>query len=256
MNVVAGREPRPPSQTAAARATLIVREMLLQGRFQPGEWIREVPLAKQLGVTRVPLRLALERMAHEGLLELRPRRGFVVARFSTQDAYDAIELRGLLEGTAARLSAERLKDVRDLAPLEKASREMVALIGCSTLTLSTLESYIDLNATFHAALLELSRSRMLRQAIRHVCALPFASPNAFLAGQHGSSDLRDLFLIAADQHCGIVEAIASREGRRAEFLAREHARIARRTLENVLKASHTARFSTPRGLSLISPDLS
>ena len=88
---------------------LVLREMLLEGHFQPGERIREVPLAAELGVSRIPLRLVLERLAHEGLLEVRPTRGFVVQRFSTTDIYDAIELRGLLEGMAARLTAEKVR---------------------------------------------------------------------------------------------------------------------------------------------------
>ena len=98
-----GSEAKASSQTA--RAVLSLREMLVQGRFRPGERIREVPLAAELKVSRIPLHLALERLAHEGFLEIRPTRGFVVQRFSTEDIYDAIELRGLLEGAAARLAA-------------------------------------------------------------------------------------------------------------------------------------------------------
>src|SRR5258707_15174411 len=85
------------SQTA--RATLALREMLVQGQFHAGERMREIPLAKQLGVSRIPLRLALERLAHEGFLEIRPTRGFIAQQFSIVDIYDAIELRGSIEGT-------------------------------------------------------------------------------------------------------------------------------------------------------------
>src|SRR5437763_4139685 len=90
------------SQTS--RATLALRDMLLEGRFQPGERIREVPLAAELGVSRIPLRLVLQRLAHEGLLAVRSTRGFVVQNFSAIDIYEAIELRGVLEGMAARLA--------------------------------------------------------------------------------------------------------------------------------------------------------
>ncbi len=84
----------PDSQTA--RATLSLRELLLEGRFQPGEAIlQQVPLAAELSVSRSPLRIALERLSHEGLLEVRPTTGFVVAEFSANDIYDAIELRAL-----------------------------------------------------------------------------------------------------------------------------------------------------------------
>jgi GntR family transcriptional regulator, vanillate catabolism transcriptional regulator len=224
---------RASSQTA--RATLALREMLVKGEFRPGERIREVPLAAKLNVSRIPLHLALERLAHEGFLEVRRTRGFVVQQFSTEDIYDAIELRGLLEGAAARLASHRLKDLRDLEPMKEASREILQLVRRRKLTVEAFRQYIGLNEKFHAALLDLSRSRMLRRSVEQACSLPFASPGAFLERQFISSDLHELFLISADQHCRIVEAIANRDGLRAEMLTREHAQVARRNLEDALK---------------------
>ncbi len=228
-----GAESRSSSQTA--RATLALREMLVQGLFRPGERIREVPLAAQLEVSRIPLHLALERLAHEGFLQIRPTRGFVVQGFSTEDIYDAIELRGLLEGAAARLATEKLRDVKDLEPMQEASQDILALVRRRKLTMEAFSRYIELNAKFHNALLDLSGSRMLRRAIEQACSLPFASPSAFLRRQFISPELQEIFLISADQHCAIVDAIAKREGMRAEILTREHARIARRNLEDALK---------------------
>jgi GntR family transcriptional regulator, vanillate catabolism transcriptional regulator len=240
--------PRASAQTATARATLALRQMLVQGRFQPGEWIREVPLAKELKVTRFPLHLALERLAREGFLEVRPNRGFVTARFSIEDIYESIDVRGLLEGAAARLATQRMKDVGDLGSMRKASSEMLELVRHSRLTIHTLETYIRLNATFHTTLLDLSESRMLRRSIEQLCALPFASPEAFLEAQCISLDSRELFLIAADEHCRIVEAISNRDGARAEALAREHARIARRNLESALRNRNVAPDEAARSL--------
>ena len=121
-----GSKSKASSQTA--RAVLSLREMLVQGRFRPGERIREVPLAAELKVSRIPLHLALERLAHEGFLEIRPTRGFVVQRFSTEDIDDAIELRGLLEGAAARLAAERFKHPSELTTLQTTSYEILTLV--------------------------------------------------------------------------------------------------------------------------------
>lgn len=237
-------QPSSKASSQTARATLALREMLVKGQFRPGERIREVPLAAQLNVSRIPLHLALERLAHEGFLEVRPTRGFVVQQFSTEDIYDAIELRGLLEGAAARLAAQRFKDIRDLEPLQEASREIQALVRRPKLNVDAFKRYIGLNEKFHAALLNLSRSRMLRRAVEQACTLPFASPSAFLErhfvvarseAMGASGALRELFLIAADQHRNIVEAIANRDGMRAEMLTREHALVARRNLEEALK---------------------
>jgi GntR family transcriptional regulator, vanillate catabolism transcriptional regulator len=246
------RNPKTPGSASkassqTARAVLSLREMLVQGRFRPGERIREVPLAAELKVSRIPLHLALERLAHEGFLEIRPTRGFVVQRFSTEDIYDAIELRGLLEGSAARLAAERFKHPSELSALQAISYEILTLVRHTRkLTMETFNLYIDLNARFHSGLLDLSHSRMLHRAIQQACSLPFASPSAFLKRQYVSTDLWELFLISADQHCGIVDAILNRDvvdailnrdAMRAEILTREHARVARRNLEDALRNS-------------------
>jgi len=249
-----GSKSKASSQTA--RAVLSLREMLVQGRFRPGERIREVPLAAELKVSRIPLHLALERLAHEGFLEIRPTRGFVVQRFSTEDIDDAIELRGLLEGAAARLAAERFKHPSELTTLQTTSYEILTLVRrAKKLTMETFNLYIDLNARFHAGLLDLSRSRMLRRAIQQACTLPFASPSAFLKRQYISPDLWELFLISADQHCGIVDAIANRQGMRAEVLAREHARVARRNLEDALRNSELPADMAGAKLIELSPSI-
>src|SRR5581483_1786758 len=91
------------SQTG--RTLLNLRGMLLRGDFQPGERLSELPLVARLGVSRTPIRLALDRLAHEGLLEASPTGGFVVRSFTIEDVWDAIETRGVLEGAAARLAA-------------------------------------------------------------------------------------------------------------------------------------------------------
>ena len=228
------------SQTG--RAALVLREMLLEGRFQPGERIREVPLAAELGVSRIPLRLVLERLAHEGLLEVLPTRGVVVQRFSTDDIYEAIELRGLMEGMAARLAAEKLEDPAAGAELLAVNQELLVLVQRRQLTLEYLERYMDLNAKFHAEILRLSNCRMLERAIEHVCSLPFASPSAFVRRQYIAPESWELFHIAIDQHRGIADAIMNRETARAETLAREHARVARRNLESALKNGEIAKF--------------
>src|SRR5438128_8612345 len=91
-----------------------LRGMILKGSFQAGERISELPLVAMLGVSRTPIRLALERLAHEGLLESYPTGGFVVRGFTLEDVWDSIEIRGNLEGMAAQLAAERLTSDADL----------------------------------------------------------------------------------------------------------------------------------------------
>src|SRR6266545_5569925 len=112
------------SQTA--RALVRVREMLLRGEVTRGERISELPLVARLGMSRTPIRLALERLAHVGLLEATATGGFAVREFTIADVCDAIEVRGVLEGTAARLAAERLRDPAELEPARRFSQQMDA----------------------------------------------------------------------------------------------------------------------------------
>jgi GntR family transcriptional regulator of vanillate catabolism len=233
-------DPQGGSQTA--RATLSLRELLLEGKFQPGERIREVPLAEEMGVSRIPLRIALERLANEGLLEVRRTTGFVVPEFSVDDIYDSIQLRGLLEGTAARLAAERVKDAREVAALHALSYEMIALVQRRTLTLECLAMYIDLNVQFHTELVRLSGSRILRRALEHVSSLPFASPSSFLRRHYLAPQFRDMFLLALDHHRGVADAIANHDGERAERIMREHASLAWRNLEFALQSHELTKF--------------
>jgi len=82
------------SSSQTGRTVLKLREMLLRGEFQPGERLSELPLVARLGVSRTPIRLALDRLAHEGLLEIAPSGGFVARAFTLTEVYDAIEMRG------------------------------------------------------------------------------------------------------------------------------------------------------------------
>ena len=93
------------SRSQTERVVLTLREMLLRGDFKPGERLTELSLVPLLGASRTPVRLALDRLAHEGLLEAQETTGFRVRAFALDDIWDAIEVRGVLEGTAARMAA-------------------------------------------------------------------------------------------------------------------------------------------------------
>jgi GntR family transcriptional regulator of vanillate catabolism len=221
----------PNSQTVKAKLGL--RELVLNGAFKPGERVSELRLVEQLGVSRTPLRLALMTLEHEGLLETLRGGGFVVREFTRDDIDDAIELRGVLEGTAARFAAERLESPRELAALEDCSRQMDAIVRDPSF--EAFVEYVTLNEDFHALLLELAKSRPLRRAVENAFTLPFASPSALVMVQAHLPESREIILVAQHQHVAIIDAIARGEGARAEAVAREHARLARRNLDVALE---------------------
>ena len=218
------------------RAVLRLRELILKGEFAPGQRVSEAPLSGRLGVSRTPLRLALERLAHEGLLEPYPTGGFIVRRFTLDDVWDGIEVRGLLEGAAARLAAERLRDEHDVHALEAIQRQMDAL---SEPTAATFPAYLDLNERFHAEVVRLARSEMVRQALDRLLSIPLASRSALVSLQSRFPEASDIFIVGRDQHMRIIEAISRRQGTRAEAIAREHAQITRRALEYAVAHAET-----------------
>lgn len=223
--------PEVASQTG--RTLLNLREMLLRGDFSAGDRISELPLVARLGVSRTPIRLALDRLAHEGLLEVAPAGGFVVRGFTLADIWDAIEMRGILEGSAARLACERFTDASELDNLRHFRDQMEA----HTLTNANIDAfaqYMDLNEAFHAEIVRLAKSPILRKTLDRVVALPFAAPSAVVFANARVPNAARNFEIGQEHHSAIVEAIEQRQGTRAEAVAREHSRLARRNLEAIL----------------------
>jgi GntR family transcriptional regulator of vanillate catabolism len=223
------------------RTLLRLREMLFKGEFQRGEKLSEIPLGARLGVSRTPIRLALERLAHEGLLEASRSGGFVVREFTLAAVWDAIEVRGVLEGAAARLAAERLENNGELDLLRNYRDEMDA-IHQPGMNLDLFSRYLDINEAFHSELVRLAKNEMLRSTLDRVVSLPFASPSALLFARSKLPRSAEIHTIGHAQHRAIVEAIENRQGTRAEAVAREHARLSRQNLEIVLSDSELLSF--------------
>ena len=227
-------EDEPAASSQSMRAQLQLREMLVGGELRPGERITELAMVEQLAMSRTPIRTALVRLQEEGLLEALPGGGFVVREFSEDDIHDAIELRGTLEGLAARLAAERGASNSVLAQLRDCLAAIDELLAQPKLSERGFAHYAEHNGRFHALLAEASGSALVQRQIERVITLPFASPNGFVMVDRGGPQARDRLVIAHEQHRAIVEAIARREGARAQSLALEHARNAQRNLADVL----------------------
>lgn len=228
------REPeRPVSQTV--RAQIALRDLILSGRFRPGERISELQAVETIGVSRTPVRMALVRLEEEGLLEAIPSGGFMVRSFSEADILDTIEIRGTLEGLAARFAAERGVSARELAPLKAVLIEIDALLAQDPPSPDLISVYVSLNARFHALLSDLAGSSPVLQLVERTSAMPFASPSAFFRAQLPPHELRQVLLIAQDHHHIVADAIENREGARAEAVMREHSRLTARNLRQVLR---------------------
>jgi GntR family transcriptional regulator of vanillate catabolism len=146
--------------------------------------------------------------------------------------WDSIEVRGVLEGAAARLAAERLADEGELGALRRFQREMDVL---GEPTPETLPMYLEINGRFHEEILRLAKNETLRRTLERLLAMPLASRQALVSLQTRFPEASEIFVIARDQHLRIIEAISKKQGGRAESIAREHAEITRRALEFALE---------------------
>jgi GntR family transcriptional regulator of vanillate catabolism len=235
------------SKTQMTRALLSLREQILSGEYRPGERMSELRLVDRIGVSRTPLRLALASLEHEGLLRALPGGGYAVREFTRADIRDAIEVRGVLEGTAARFAAERGASRRDLRALRAINDSVEPLVHLADY--ESFERYVALNELFHARLLKMAGSPLLERTLEGVLSLPFASPSALVLQHAQLPESREILIVAHRHHLWLVEAIERREGARADHIAREHARLSLTNLEIVL--THRGLLEQVPGASLL-----
>ncbi|CAN5140022.1 GntR family transcriptional regulator [soil metagenome] len=212
-----------------------LREMILAGELPGGARIAELSIVEKLGVSRTPIRSALMRLEQEGLLEALPNGGYAVRTFSERDVADAIELRGTMEGMAARLAAERGAAPVVLTEAHACLLQIDKLLREAALNDEAFSRYVVLNEKFHSLLGELSGSPFMGRELERVGSLPFASPSGFVVVQANSPQARDMLIVAQDQHCQVLDAIENHEGARAEAIMREHSRLAQRNLREAVR---------------------
>ena len=230
-------ETNPQSQ--AEKSLRELRSRIVAGQFPAATRLGEVQLAKSLGVSRTPLRSALLQLAQEGLLE-RTGSSYTVRAFSFQDALAAIELRGVIEGTAARMAAMRTLSEDELTPIKNTVSAIDHII-----TTETINGYCELNDVFHRQLAALSGNALIEKEVRRASQLPFAAPSAFSSSQDDIQRFRTSLLVGQQHHHALVESIARHEGSRAEYIAREHAYLARTNIEVAYREREQHKYDTP-----------
>lgn len=224
------------SSSQAVKAQLRLREMILAGELPGGARIAELTLVERLGVSRTPIRAALMRLEQEGLLDALPNGGYAVRTFSERDVSDAIEMRGTVEGLAARLAAERGVPPAVLAQARECLDRVDALLQQPALDDEGFEQYVRHNQRFHNLLSDMAGSSVIARELERVVSLPFASPSGFVVVQANSAQSRDMLVVAQDQHRQVLDAIERREGARAEAIMREHSRLAQRNLREAMRS--------------------
>jgi DNA-binding GntR family transcriptional regulator len=170
----------------------------------------EKTVAAQLGVSRTPVREALARLEHEGLVRILPRRGIYIVRKSKDEITEIITVWAALEGMAARLVCERATD-DDIATL----RTLFTEFEDGELR-THLNEYSAANLRFHQRIIELCQSPLLLQMVTNL----LVHVRAIRGRTIGDEDRAERSIV---DHMHIIEALEARDAELAERLVRDHA---------------------------------
>lgn len=234
--------------TQLDQAVVHLREMILRGKLAPGQRVAEAPLAEELGMSRTPVRQALPMLAKEGLLSLHETRGYVVRAFTWAEVVDAIDLRGVLEGLAARRVAERGASKAFLREVRSCLNDGDTILNKRRVEESDEARYAEMNGRFHALILEEAGSSILSAALERNGHVPFAAPQALAFDRTSLERMYDILNYAHRQHHGIVDALERGQSGRAEALMREHADTVKESIN--VAGSQVAANAVARQLAL------
>jgi DNA-binding GntR family transcriptional regulator len=217
-----GRAAKLENLTLWQRVHEHLRQEILDNRLPPGSELNEVALSASLGVSRGPVREAIGRLASEGLVTVRPRRGAIVTALSAQEFLAAYQVREALETLAIRLAVPRLTP-DDLDRLQALVDEMVAYADGPDVE-AGVDAFFRANAAFHATFVDASENAMLQETMSR------------LLGQMGRYRMRSLALRGSlkrstAEHKAILRAVRAGDADKAARLLGEHIRIPQRRLE-------------------------
>jgi DNA-binding GntR family transcriptional regulator len=212
--------PRLENLTLSQRAHAFLREEILSNRLPPGTELQELALSHQLGVSRGPIREALGRLAAEGLVTVRPRRGAVVHSLSSGEFLEAYQVREALEVLAVRLAVPRL-GAEGLARLQTVTDSMASRAASGHVT-----EFFEANSLFHETFVELSGNEKLQEIYRR------------LIGQmrrywRRSLVLRGDLARSVSEHRAILRAAREGDAERAATLMAEHIRLPQARLQSM-----------------------
>ena len=173
-----------------------LEERIVTGKYLPGTRLDETELATEFGMSRTPVREALIQLANGGLIEMRPRRGAIVAEASPERLYEMFEVMAELEAMCARLAARRLVTT-DLQAI--ASAQTACDAACER---GDLDAYYHENERFHAAIYQASHNSFLREEATSL----FRRLGAYRRMQLRN---RGRLRTSREEHAAVVEALAA-----------------------------------------------
>jgi DNA-binding GntR family transcriptional regulator len=210
--------PPAPVTTHQQLPTLVaerIRMAILGGDYEPGVWLRQQQLADDLGVSQMPVREALKKLALEGLVEYIPYKGARVLAISLEDVEDLYAQRIFLETRAARLAAEQIT-ASELADLGRLHQEMANHQAAEQIT-----QYRQLNRRFHEVIYAASRRQYLIRTLNQLWA---AFPTMLWGNfaQTAAATLPNRDATDQEEHEAILIALTAHDGSAAEWALHNH----------------------------------
>lgn len=203
-----------PLPLLSDRAYERIKHDILCCAIAPGAEISETQLCGHYKLGKAPVRMALSRLAHDGLVRAIPRRGYMVTPVTVKDIHDVFELRLMLEPAAARMAAGRI-ETRRLKALDEACRA-----GYQPGDARSMMRFLEANQAFHVAIAQATGNPRLAAAVEQL----LDEMTRLLRLGLG---LRDRSQEMQHEHRALVKALARGDGDTAERISREQIEAAR-----------------------------
>ncbi len=225
---------RPTAPTQLEAVLTRLRETIMRGGFEPNARLEEKQLAEMLGVSRTPVRIAMQSLAQEGLLIYNPHRGFQIRAFSRAEVIDAIDVRGRLEAFGCELLAARGVSEAQAQRINANLQETRNLLHKSTHGAADVDAWARLNAEFHHLLLEPCGNLLIERMIAQLHAIPMASAGVIPTTTDNVDQVFAYVGDALGMHALVFDAIERRQPSRAHSLMLEHIYQGRERILQVL----------------------
>lgn len=207
--------------TLADQVYTFLKKGIVTGELQPGERLKELEIAQNLGASRTPVREALSRLEQEGLVQPFPSGGLTVVKLSANDVKEIYGLLRVLESYGIRLAAERITN-KQLERLESLCAR------AEQLSTEDIDRLIELNGRFHELLIDVTAHRRLKELVAQLrtALQPYRIVTMLRPDFHGSPQFRDLMV---HQHSEITKALRDRDIDSLVELVIEHNELGERT---------------------------
>lgn len=192
----------------------VLKTEIIKGSLKPGTKLLEGKIAKQMKVSRTPIREALRELAAEGFVKISPNQGVIVSNASIENIQEVLQIRGVLEGLAARLATKIISE-EEIKELEKYQKQMEYYTNKDNSL-----AFSEIDAEFHELILNICGNNRLIQIRKNI------------SDQANRYRIRSLSIpgrlkYSLKEHQEILEALKRKDSEQADRLSQKH-------IENVL----------------------